>query len=133
MDLSKVSFDDREGYETKKKYSSITAEILSVILKYLSLEIEFIDDEDELLREYDDKKLAVREYNGKLYLCTEFDFVLIKRKNDVEKEILKERGMIDKDELERLVMERLKERDYLIGIDKSEYDEHIAFSKDTAE
>lgn len=122
----------QDELQISNTYTSRVAEIFAVILKSLGLRLEFVDEEEDL-REYDDSELGLHELNGKEYLCTEYQFMLIKRKKEVEDEILKQYGVIDKDELEELVMKTLKERHYLIGPDKEDYDKTIAFAPDTVD
>ena len=84
-------------------------------------------DEDEELREYDNNEIKKFMLEDKEYLCTEYEFLLIKRMKEIEKEILKEHCLIETDELNKLVMEELKKRNYVVGPDKSEYETTPAF------
>ena len=131
-DLAEQLLDSDNGEELKihSSYTSRVAEIFDVILKSLGLQIEFVDEDDEL-REYDDEKYSIHNLNGIEYFCTEYQFMLIKRKKENEKELLKQYGIIDIDELEERVMNTMRERNYLLGPSKEDYDNEIAFSKDT--
>lgn len=132
-ELAKHLLSGEEGtFKISKTYTSRTAEILAVLMKYLGLEIDFVNP-DSYLTEYDDSTIRLHEYEGKDYLCTNFQFMLVKRRKEIEKEILHEHGIIDGDEFEKLVMERLKSRHYINGPDKSEYDTIPGLRPDTVE
>ena len=113
-----------------KTYTSRVNEIFAVYLKSLGIKIEFVDDEDEI-REYDDDHINVYTLDDEEYMCTEYQFMLLKRKKEIEKEVLANQGLMDADEFKKLVMEQLKNTDYVIGPDKSEYDDVQAFKDDT--
>ena len=127
----KMLSDDDDEFEIDDTFTSRVSEIFGVILKSLGLKIEFIDD-DDIIQEYDDKSLQVFELDHKEYLCTEYDFMLIKRKKDIEKELLSIYKLIDINELDKLAIKELKNRNYLIGPDKDEVDTTYAYLfKDT--
>lgn len=129
-ELAEQLLDPSDDFEISSTYTSRVAEIFSVILKSLGLRLEFIDEEEEL-RELDDETIKEFEYDGIPYFCTEYQFFLLKRKKGIEKELLEKYGIIDGDDLEELVMKTMKERNYLIGPDKDEYDSVPAFQPDT--
>lgn len=123
---------DEDEFKISDKYTSRAAEIFSVLLKSLGVKLEFCEEKDEF-REYDDKTIRQYELDGKDYLCTEYQFLLVKRRKEIEKAILSERGIIDGDEFEKEVMKRLKEGNYLIGPDPSEFDSCPGYLPDTVE
>lgn len=123
---------DPDEFEISDTYTSRVAEIFAVILKSLGLRIEFVD-EDDILEEYDDSVLKEFELDGIGYLCTEFQFMLIQRKKEIEKELLKKYGIIDADELEKLVMAEMMARNFVVGPDKEDYEKMPAFLPDTVE
>ena len=119
-------------HEGSNTYTSRVAEIFAVILKSLGIRIEFEDDKN-IVKEYDDEKLSIHVYDGLEYFCSDYDFMLVKRRKEIEKELLHKFGIIDKDELNKLIMEELKNRNFIIGPDKYEYDSVVAFEPDTIE
>lgn len=123
---------DEDGFKISKKYTSRAAEIFAVLLKSLGVKLEFCEEKDEF-REYDDKTIRQYELDGKEYLCTEYQFLLVKRRKEIEKAILSERGVIDGDEFEQEVKKRLKEGNFLIGPDESEFDSCAGYLPDTVE
>lgn len=125
-----LSADDE--FEISGSYTSRVAEIFAVVLKSLGLRLDFIDEEEKV-SEYDDTKIKEFVLDDKSYLCTEYMFMLVKRKQAIEKELLGKYGVIDADELEAKVMEELYNRNYIIGPSKEEYSSIPAFWKDTAE
>ena len=129
-DLAEQLLLDKDEFEISSSYTSRVAEIFSVILKSLGLKLEFIDEDDEL-REYDDSKISLHTLDGKDYLCTNYQFMLVERKHNIEKELLKKYGVIDADELEKLVMVELMNRNFVIGPSKDEIDKVEAYKPDT--
>lgn len=131
-DLAEQLLTSEDDFEISDTYTSRVAEIFSVILKSLGLRLEFVD-EDEEIKEYNDSEIKLFSLDGKDYLCTEYQFMLVKRRKDIEKELLKKYGVIDADELDRLTMVELMNRNYVIGPDKNEYESTPGFYKDTVE
>lgn len=131
-ELAEQLLTGADEFEISKSYTSRVAEIFAVILKSLGLRIRFVDESEEV-REYDDSSVSIFELDGKEYMCTEYQFMLVKRKKEIEKELLKKYGIIDGDELERQVTLELMNRNFIIGPDKSEYDSIPAFWPDTVE
>lgn len=129
-ELAEQMLLDKDKVKISKSYTSRVAEIFGVILKSLGLKIDFIDEDAEVLQEYNDSKLKIHNLDGALYLCTDYEFLLIKRKDKIRKEILQEHGLMDGDELERLTMEELKSRHYLIGPTPDEFDKY--YKQETA-
>lgn len=103
-----------DDFEISDSYTSRVAEIFGVILKSLGIKIEFIDDVEQLC-EYDDLSINVFSYNDIDYMCTEYEFMIIKRYLDTQEKILKEVSLIDKDELKQKVLKELVDTEYLIG------------------
>ena len=129
-DLAKNLIEGNDEFVLPKTYTSRVNEIFAVYLKSLGIKIEFVDDEDEI-REYDDEEVNVYTLDDQEYMCTEYQFMLIKRKKEAEKEVLAKQGLMDMDEFNRQVMEQLKNTDFVIGPDKDEYDTVPAFQPDT--
>ena len=131
-DLAKNLLLGNDKFKLSKSYTSRVAEIFGVLLKSLGLRIEFIN-KDEELREFNDEEIKYFEYDDKPYLCTEYQMMLIKRKHEIEKEILNKHGFIDADELEKLTMEEMRNRNFIIGPSKEDYDSIPAFAPDTTD
>ena len=130
-ELSEYLLTGKDGmFKTKKKYKQRTAEIFNVLLKSLGVEIKFVGNNTRI-EEYDDKILRVFEFEGKEYLCTDYDFMLVKRRKAAEKAVLSTYGVIDGDEFEKKVMELLMETEFILGPDKSEYSKIPALQPDT--
>jgi hypothetical protein len=120
-ELAEQLISPNDEFEISPTYTSRVAEIFAVVLKSLGLRLDFVD-EDEELREYDDSYISNHELDGETYLCTEYQFMLVQRRKDIEKELLKKYGVIDKDELNKLTMVELINRNFVVGPDKSEYE-----------
>ena len=119
-----------DEFEIDSSYTSRVSEIFSVILKSLGLKLDFIDDEN-VVDEYDDNVVKSHVIDGKEYWCTDYQFMLVQRKKDIEKELLSKYGVIDIDELEELVMNELMERSFVIGPMKDEVMTTPAYRRDT--
>lgn len=130
-DLAANIMSPGDEFTIDSSYTSRVAEIFGVILKSLGLRLNFVDKDTEELREYDDHKLKKFTYKGSEYLCTEYQFKLVKRRRDIEDEILKKAAIIDKDRLNDLVMEEMMKRSYLIGPSKDEYNNTPGLQPDT--
>lgn len=129
-DIVKHLLSPDEEFEISSSYTSRTAEIFSVLLKSLGLRLDFVDENDEL-SEYDDEHISLHVYDDQEYLCTEYQFMLVKRRKEIESAILKERGIVDSDEFEKLVKERILSTDYVVGPDPDEYDTVPGYKPDT--
>jgi hypothetical protein len=95
-------------------YTSRVAEIFKVIMKSLSLEIDFLNDDDKLCA-YDTQNVTIHELDGQTYLCTDYQFFLIKQANEIKQEILKEKLMMTDSELQKEIEKRLRQNKYLNG------------------
>lgn len=121
-DLVKLMFkmhdvDNKTGESDVKidnSYTSRVAEIFKVIMKSLSLEIDFQDD-DDILCGYDNQNVSIHELDGQTYLCTDYQFFLIKQANDIKQDILKENLMMTETELQKEIEKRLRQNKYLNG------------------
>lgn len=121
------SVDDEEEFTISKSYTNRVAEIFSVILKSLGLELNFINEDEEII-EYDNTSLSAHTLDGVDYICTDWKFMIIERKHNIEKEILSEYGVIDGDLLNRLVREKLDQMKFLLGPEKEELEEILKFA-----
>lgn len=121
-DLVKMMFkmgniDDKTGESEVKidnSYTSRVAEIFKVIMKSLSLEIDFEDDDDKLCA-YDTQNMSVHELDGQTYLCSDYQFFLIKQANEIKQDILNENLMMTDTELQKEIERRLRQNKYLNG------------------
>ena len=95
-------------------YTSRVAEIFKVIMKSLSLEIDFQHD-DDILCGYDTQNVSAHTLNGQTYLCTDYQFFLIKQAEEIKENILKENLMMSDAELQKEIEKRLRQNKYLNG------------------
>lgn len=116
--MFKMTDVDNKSGESEVKidnsYTSRVAEIFKVIMKSLSLEIDFQND-DDVLCAYDTQNVKVHELDGQTYLCTDYQFFLLKQANDIKQEILKENLMMSDSELQKEIEKRLRQNKYLNG------------------
>lgn len=115
--MFKMNDVDKTGESDAKidsSYTSRVAEIFKVIMKSLSLEIDFQHDDDRLCA-YDTQNVSVHELDGQTYLCTDYQFFLLKQANEIKQEILKEHLMMTDEELQKEIEKRLRHNKYLNG------------------
>lgn len=116
-DLVNLLFQSSDGesvHKIDKSYTSRVAEIFNVILKSLSVGLDFVD-EDNLIYPLDDTEMKTHELDGVQYLCTDYEFFLMQRRHDIKEEILEQNPIISTEELEKRIDEELKARDYIMG------------------
>lgn len=114
-DLSKILLTDPSVgvAQLDDSYDNRVAEIFEVINKYLGYEIEFYDD-DKVVREYNKRAMCQFELKGKTYICTAWDFFLIRRREEIKDEILKEFPVIETSELNAKIEERLENTNFVM-------------------
>lgn len=107
-DLTKAQFVKKRTAQFKKYYKSRAAEIFTVLYRHLGLELEFNDEDNNIL--YNDDR-AINEYvlDGYTHLCTQQEFYTMELRSRLRDSILKEKMVIDCDELEKLVDEVMTE------------------------
>ena len=117
-DLMKLMFHDVDSTEfidnIDNSYTSRVAEIFQVILKSLSIGLEFLDDED-MIYPLDNDEYTIHQLDDETYFCTEYEFFLIQRLKEIEQDILEQFPIITTDELIKKIKEELVNRDYIMG------------------
>lgn len=113
-DLGEALLKNEDVIKVDKSYTSRVAEYFNVILKSLGFEIEFIDSDNEVV-ELDNGELIEFTDSEKTYMCTEYEKFLIDRKHEISKIILEEYGVMDKDELNSMIMDEMVNGQYLMG------------------
>lgn len=115
QDLMKIMLSGKEGIKKiDKSYTSRVAEIFNVHMKSLGIGVNFIDKDTEL-QILNDTIVRSHEYKHKEYLCTDYQFFLIKRIDKIRTEVLKEHPIITTKELNKLIDKKLQENFYLNG------------------
>ena len=116
-DLGELLFNDPDSdriYKIDKSYTSRVAEVFSVILKSLSIGIDFIDDDDIVSLTSDDE-INVHTLDGKVLLCTDYQFMLLERIQDIEQELMENNPVLTADMLRSRVIDELNNRNYICG------------------
>lgn len=131
-DLAEMLLKDRDSFEISDSYTSRVGEIFNVIMKSLGLQIDFIDEDENYIDVYDDAYVKEWTYKGRSYFCTEYQFMLAKRRRDIEDDIIADVGIIQMDELNDKIMETLHRNTYVIGPIGNEIDEVPGYTPDTA-
>ena len=115
-DLVNMLFSNNgEGvYKMDKTYTSRVVEIFLVTLKSLGISLEFID-EDEEVQILNNEEVREHTLNGAKYLCTDYQFWILKRISAIREQVLIENPILTNSELDRLVEKRLNEMKFLNG------------------
>lgn len=100
-------------------YVSRVAEIFKVKMKALGVGVAFVD-EDDILVPLDDNVISPHHFKGKEILCTNYQFFVLKVEDTIREEILNERLIMTKDELEKEIKRRIKKRIGVVGIEYKE-------------
>ena len=114
FNMKGVNKDGESEVKIDNSYTSRVAEIFKVIMKSLSLEIDFQND-DDVLCAYDTQNVKVHTLDGQTHLCTDYQFFLLKQANDIKQEILKEHLIMTDEELQKEIEKRLRQNKYLNG------------------
>lgn len=116
-DLVNILFEDSSENPVQKidnSYTSRVAEIFQVILKSLSIGLDFMDSDNDVYP-IDDKYVSAHELNGHTFMCTEYQFFILERIYQLCEDILREEPILTNEELEEKVFYELKNRDFLMG------------------
>lgn len=113
-DLTKAQFVKKGTARFKKYYKSRAAEIFTVFYKHLGLELDFTNQYDQL-DAVDDHSYRTHDYDGKTYICTDYEFYLIELRDHLKDAIMREHMLISGDELERLIDEEMENAYSIIG------------------
>ena len=110
-------------------YTSRVAEIFNVILKSLGIGLDFVDD-DEKIKVLNDEIVSNHSLNGVTYFCTDYQFYLMERTEEIKEEILRINPVLTKDRLNELVEEEIEKRFYVNGPLKDSINEIIETDKE---
>jgi hypothetical protein len=115
-DLVKLLFNDNKNAVQKidSSYTSRVAEIFNVILKSMSIGLEFAD-ESNYIYALDTNTVSMHTLNGKNYFCTDYEFFMIERREEIRQEILRDNPVITSTDLEAKIEEVMKSKDYVMG------------------
>lgn len=115
-DLIKLMFNDNENkiQELDSTYTSRVVEIFNVILKSLSLRLDFIN-KDEMIYPINDTEVRLHKTEDGFELCTDFEFFKREREKEIRKEILLENPVMLEEELQQRIKDEMALRHFLIG------------------
>lgn len=118
-DIISIMFNDKDENGSSienidSSYTSRVAEIFNVILRSLGIELEFIDD-DSIIKTYNDEIISNHELNGHTYMCTDYQFFLIERTEEIRREILAKTPILTESKLKELTEETLRTKKYING------------------
>lgn len=124
-DLIKLAFSDN----TKKAidaipdtYTSRVIEIFNTTLKVLGIQIDFVDDDDRV-KVLNNEDLKVHKLNDRSFVCTDYEFYLIEKIDEMRTAILNKYPVITKNELNRILTDMLKDNSFITdGMTKELYE-----------
>lgn len=132
-DLINLMFSDELNEDAinqiDSSYTSRVAEIFNVILKSLGIGLDFVDD-DEKVKVLNDEIVSNHSLNGVTYFCTDYQFYLMERTEEIKEEILRINPVLTKDRLNELVEEEIAKRYYVNGPLKDSINEFIETDKE---
>ena len=113
-DIISLMFTDETDISHKidKSYTSRVAEIFNVILKSLGIKLDFVEESDDILVLNDD---VIREYTigEDTFLCTEYQYEVLKKIGEIREEILDEKAVITEEGLMDEIEKRLRKLSYI--------------------
>lgn len=101
-DLGKSLFKNDGVLEIDDSYDSRVAQLFSVIFKSLSAEIVF-ENEDEMIYSIDDTIMREHVYDGETLFMTDYEFYVMKVRDEVTEKIQEIYPVLTKEELEEKV------------------------------
>ena len=107
-------FSDDGMVNIDKSYTSRVAEIFNVTLKSLGIGLEFID-EDDVVKVLNDDVLSQHNLKGQTYFCTDYQFFLLQRMDEIRERILSENPILTEPILKKLVEKEMKEQKFING------------------
>lgn len=114
-DIISVMFDDDNAIQKiDASYTSRVAEIFNVRLKSLGIGLEFVD-EDEEIKILNDKIVSEHTLDGKVYMCTDYQFFIMERIHDIKCEIMEENPILTSINLKEMIEEVMRKRKYING------------------
>lgn len=116
-DLVNIMFQDPETnpiQKIDKSYTSRIAEIFNVVLKSLSIGINFVD-EDNTIYPLNNTDIKMHRLKNMNYFCTDYQFFIIEKMEEIKNDILTINPVITESELNKRIKEELKTRNFLMG------------------
>lgn len=113
-DLTNAQFVKKRTAQFKKYYKSRAAEIFTVLYKHLGLELDFRNKYDKL-EAIDSHNMSTHTYDGKTYICSDYDFYLIELRDKIKDAILREHMLLSGDALEKMIDEEMEHAYSIIG------------------
>lgn len=113
-DIVASIFNENGVMNLDKSYTSRVAELFNVTLKSIGIGFEF-RDKDNTIKVIDNNTISRHEYEGTVYMCTDYQFYLMVRMKEIQKDILRENPILTEKEFQKLLKERLQNDKYVIG------------------
>ena len=123
-DLINLMFSDDESLESinviDSNYTSRVAEIFNVVLKSLGIKIEYLDT-DNIIEPINNTIMRPHvDENGKTFLCTDWQYFIYQRTQEIKDEILSKYPIMTVKSLNKMIEKELKSDKYIVGSIKDE-------------
>lgn len=114
-DLIRMLVDpEHASQKIDDSYTSRTAEIFYVIMKAISVEIEF-NDSDNDLKALNNREIKEHLIEGKSFIGTDYDAYIFEKSIEICKKVLTEYPLLTKEDLCRRAKEAIKNENYIVG------------------
>lgn len=113
-DMAKSIYKNESVLQIDDAYDIRTAQLFAVIFKSLSFKIDFVDSDEEI-RSLDSIIMKEQRWDGKVYIMTDYDFYMMKVKEEITEKIKEEYPIITKPELDQKVEDMMDTTRRLIG------------------
>ena len=117
-DLIKILFSDDNDpnaiHKIDKSYTNRVAEIFNVTLKTLGLSLEFINDEDRI-KVLTNDEVSDHVIGNTHFMVSNYQAYLIQIMYDVREQILEDRPIITKSELDKLILDTIENKGIVDG------------------
>ena len=113
-DIISAMFSNDGLVDIDKSYTSRVSEIFNVTLKSLGIGLEFIDEEDSV-KVLNDDIVSQHTLKGQTYFCTDYQFYLIERMDEIRDRILSENPILTEPLLQKMIEKEMKENKYING------------------
>ena len=102
-DIISAMFSNDGMINVDAKYTSRVAEIFNVVLKSLGIGLEFID-EDDAIKVLNADVLSQHTLKGQTSFCTDWQFFLIERMEEIRERILSENPILTESVLQKMIL-----------------------------
>lgn len=97
----------------REVYTNRVNEIFDVILKSLSMELRFVDN-NNVIRPMNTKRFYIHSFKGKGLLCSDYQYEMVKLVSEIREMYMQEKGMVVKNELDSYIEDSIGDMNVLL-------------------